>query len=163
MRRLVGLTVLVFSLAVPTVALPFAADTDDGTLSVKAGIGRVNLNFNGAVVGRLGHGRIVATDPFPFDGSGVDLWGCEKLRNPSDQTTVCSGNDIRFRAIGGRYQISIRGSGISLSLVGHGTAGLEGRTGNEGGSDGVYSLNDNLYRSLPSVPTTFDLIAPPGS
>ena len=156
------MTVLVFGLAVPAAAFALAADTDDGTLSVKAGVGRVNLNFNGAVVGRLAHGRIVATDPIPSDGSGVEFWGCDRLRDPTTSTTICWGDDVRFRAIGGRYQIQIRGSGIYLSLVGHGAATLNGRGENAGIGDGVYSLNDNPYRSLPNVLTSFTILAPAG-
>jgi hypothetical protein len=163
MRRLVGLTVLLFTLAVPAVAFAFVADDNDGTLSVKAGVGRVNVNFSGAAVGRLGHGRITANDPVPSDGAGVLFWGCSKLRDTSASTTICSGDNIRFRAIGGKYVILVRGSGIYLSVVGHGTVAIDGGGGNPLVADGVYSLNDKPYRSLPNSLTVFTLAAPLGS
>ena len=75
--------------------------------------------------------------------------------------TVCRGNYLRFRAIGGRYQISIRGTGIYLSAVGHGYAILNG-AGDDSAvqSDGAYSLNDAPYKSLPDFGATVDLVAP---
>jgi hypothetical protein len=163
MRRLVGLTVLVFTLAVPTVAFAFVADDNDGTLSVKAGIGRVIVNFSGAAVGRLGHGRVIANDPVQSDGAGVLFWGCNRLRDTSPSTTICSGDNIRFRAIGGKYVILVRGSGIYLSVVGHGTVALDGGGEIPGVADGSYSLNDRPYRSLPNSLTYFTLAAPFGS
>jgi hypothetical protein len=163
MRRLVGLTVLLFTLAVPAVAFAFVADSNDGTLSVKAGVGRVIVNFSGAAVGRLGHGRISATDPVQSDGAGVQFFGCSKLREPTAATTVCSGDNIRFRAIGGKYLILVRGSGIYLSVVGQGTVALDGSGENPGVGDGAYSFNDKPYRSLPNSFTVFTLAAPFGS
>jgi hypothetical protein len=80
---------------------------------------------------------------------------------PSDATTVCYGNNIRFRAIGGRYKIWTRGTGIYVSAVGHGTGVLDGR-GDEPDidRDGAYSLNDEPYKSLPDEAQPFTLAAP---
>ena len=50
MRRLISLTVLAIALAVPAVGYAVAGGSDDGTLSVKNGIGRVYVNINGSVV-----------------------------------------------------------------------------------------------------------------
>jgi hypothetical protein len=163
MRRLVGLTVLLLGLTVPTVAWAIVANAGDGTLSVRGGNGKVFLNFNGSVVGRIAHGRILATDPILSDGSGVDFWGCDRTRDLTDTTTLCSGDDIHFRAIGGRYQLGVRGTGIYLSAVGRGSVTIDGRGDDPSvGYDGVYSLNDNGYKSLPNTPTSFSLLAPSG-
>jgi hypothetical protein len=163
MRRLVLFTVLVIGLAVPAVGLALGGGSDDGTLSVKKGIGKVTLNFNGSVVGRIARGTVRANDPISSDGAGVDVWGCEKRNdNEDDTTTVCSGSGIRFRAIGGKYQLAIRGSGIFLSAVGHGSGSLNGRGEDASDYDGVYSLNDSPYKSLPNDPQTFPLAAPSG-
>jgi hypothetical protein len=163
MRRLVWFTVLAFALAVPAVGFAVVAGSDDGTLSVKAGVGKVTLNFNGSAVGRLQKGSIQVTDPVASDGVGFDFWGCEKEIDKSDSTTLCRGSNLRFRAIGGKYQIQIKGSGMYLSAVGHGQATLDGR-GDEANidSDGFYSLNDQPYRSLPDFGQIYTLAAPAG-
>jgi hypothetical protein len=166
MRRLALLTVLAFFLAAPAAGFALTGD-DDGTLSVKAGIGKVYLNFSGSAVGRVQHGVIRVTDPVASDGPGVDFSGCELVVdrsdttvNKSDTVTVCSGKDLRFRAIGGKYRIGIRGGGIYLSAVGHGYAILNGDGDSAGDFDGTYSLNNGPYRSLPDFERTVLLVAP---
>ena len=167
MRRLVWITVLAFLLAAPAAGFAVTGD-DDGTLSVRAGIGKVYLNFTGSAVGRVHNGVIRVTDPVAGDGLGFDFSGCDSeidksdtTANKSDTITVCRGNYLRFRAIGGRYQISIKGTGIYLSAVGHGYAILNG-AGDDPAveSDGAYSLNDAPYKSLPNFGATVDLVAP---
>src|SRR6266496_2966228 len=123
MRRLVWISALAFALAAPAVGFALSGD-DDGTLSVKAGVGRVSLNFNGSAVGRLQRGSIQVTDPVAGDGVGFEFTNCDLERDKSDTTTnrndtirVCIGTNMRFRAIGGKYQVLIRGSGIYLSAV----------------------------------------------
>jgi hypothetical protein len=164
MRRLVAFTVLALSLAVPAVGLAVTDGVDDGTLSVRNGTGKVVLQFSGSAVGRVGHGKIVITDPLDGDGAGFDLWGCDERFDKTDTTTVCTGSGIRFRAIGGRYKIAIlRATGVFLSAVGHGSVLLDGRGEDPNvDGDGVYSLNDNPYRSLPNFPKSLDLAAPTG-
>jgi hypothetical protein len=139
------MTVLAIALAAPAAGFALSGD-GDGTLSVKAGIGKVSLNFNGSAVGRLQHGLIQVTDPVTITS-----------------TTLCRGTNLRFRAIGGKYQILIRGAGIYLSAVGDGSVSLDGR-GEDWNidSDGVYSLNDSPYKSLPDFGQTFRLVAPGG-
>jgi len=161
MRRLVWITVLAIALAVPAVG--FALSTDnDGTLSVKAGVGKVYLNFKGSAVGRLRAGSIQVTDPVASDGIGAEFSGCEP-HDKSDTTTICRGTNLRFRAIGGRYQIVIRGAGIYLSAVGHGFAFLNGAGDDPNvDSDGTYSLNDGPYKSLTDFGGTVQLVAPAG-
>jgi len=173
MRRLVWIAVLAFALAVPAVGLALSGD-NDGTLSVRAGVtgptGKVYLNFNGSVVGRLQRGFIQVTDPVASDGIGFEFSNCDVERDKSDTTLnkndtikVCRGTNLRFRAIGGKYQVLIKGSGIYLSTVGHGFAFLNGAGDNPAvDSDGTYSLNDGPYRSLPDFGATLTLAAPSG-
>jgi len=176
MRRLVWISVLAFTLAVPAVGFALSSG-NDGTLSVKAGVGRVYLNFNGSVVGRLQRGFIQVTDPVASDGVGFEFSGCDVERDKSDTTTnpndtvkICRGDNLRFRAIGGNYKVLIRGarpytsaSGIYLSAVGHGFAVLNGAGDDPAvDSDGSYSLNDGPYRSLPNYGATLTLAAPSG-
>jgi hypothetical protein len=162
MRRLVLFTVLAFALAVPVAG--FAVGGGDGTLSVRNGAGLVKLNFTGSAVGRIAQGKLIATDPLVDDGEGVVVWGCDtKKSDPVAGTTLCTGDNIRFRAIGGKYRLVVRGSGMALSVVGRGTGILDG-SGEDPNvlRDGVYSLNDQPYRSLPNDAKLFDLAAPAG-
>jgi hypothetical protein len=169
MRRLVCFTVLAIVLGGTAAGLALAGSTDDGTLSVKAGIGKVNLNFNGSAVGRVARGSITVTDPLLGDGLGFDTWGCDPgsydrpTTDGDGQVRVCRGNGLRFRAIGGKYQIKLKGSGIYLSAVGQGSAFLNG-AGDDPNvySDGTYSLNDQPYKSLPDLGAFLDLSAPVG-
>jgi hypothetical protein len=176
MRRLVWIIMVAAALAVPAVAFALSGD-NDGTLSVRAGVGRVGLTFNGSAVGRVQRGLIQVTDPVASDGVGFEFSNCDVEKDKSDTTTtkgdtikVCRGDNIRFRAVGGKYQILIRGAtsgtwarGIYLSTVGHGSAVLNGAGDDpEIASDGTYSLNDGPYKSLPDFPTTLTLAAPAG-
>jgi hypothetical protein len=163
MRRLVVFTVLAIALAVPAIGFAVIVGSDDGTLSIKNGTGKALLQFNGSAIGRLGHGKIVVTDPVFADGVGFDFWGCDKRDDRTENTTVCSGSNIRFRAIGGRYKIFVKGSGLNLSAVGHGSVSLDGRGDDpDVDYDGVFSLNDGPYRSLPNAPQSYQLAAPSG-
>ena len=119
-------------------------------------------------VGRLQRGFIQVTDVIAGDGVGFEFSNCDVERDKSDTTTnrndtikICRGANVRFRAIGSKYQILIRGSGIYLSAVGHGFAVLNGAGDDPSvDSDGTYSLNDLPYRSLPDFATTLTLAAP---
>jgi hypothetical protein len=169
MRRVVAFTVLATVLGVPAVALgvDFGSSGDDGTVSVKNGAGGILLSpFSGAAVARVAHGKIKITDPLPGDGDGAQVWGCDNSPGGvdlTDTTTVCTGDNLRFRAAGGRYKIWIKGSGIFLSAVGRGSVTLNGAgDGPTVTPDGVFSINDAPYRSLPDDGKTFSLAAAPG-
>jgi hypothetical protein len=164
MRRLVVFTVLAIGLAVPATALGVGdGGSNDGTVSVKNGRGRVTLApFNGSAVGRVGLGKVFIIDPVFSDGDGVDIWGCN-VRHDTDTTTFCRGDNIRFRAVGGKYTIVVRGRGIFLSAVGRGTLIIDG-SGDDPDieTDGLFSINGAPYRSLPDVEKTFPIDAPAG-
>jgi hypothetical protein len=172
MRRLISLTVLAIALAVPAVGYAVVGGgSDDGTLSVKSGAGRVYININGTVIGRLGKGYIQITDPNPNDGQGFDFIGCDPgSYDKSISTSVChsDGKDgvVRFKAIGGNYRITIyKASAIFLSAVGHGWGTLNGAGDDPtipGNFDGTYSLNDGPYKSLPDELHSFALASPAG-
>jgi hypothetical protein len=170
MRRLVCFSVLALGLAIPATGFALTGlggSDDDGTLSVKAGLGKVTLNpFNGSAVGRVQRGSIRVTDPVASDGIGYDFFGScdERDRDRTTSTTTCKGTNLRFRAIGGKFQIQLRGTGIYLSAVGHGQVGLDGRGEDPTiDTDGTYSLNDGPYKSLPDFGATLQLAAPAGS
>ena len=156
MRRIV-LSLLALALAVPAAAVALGGD-NEGTLSVRGGLGRVTLKFTGSAIGRVGQGVIYVNDPISSDGGGVDVWGCDRYDTRATAVS-CTGDNIRFRADGGRYFLSVKGSGIFLSAVGRGVATLDG--GGDGDvRDGVYSINDAPYKSLPNDEKQVPLLAP---
>jgi hypothetical protein len=161
MRRLVLFTVLACGLVLP--AAGFGLSGDDATLSVRNGLGFVKINFTGSAVGRIGHATVLkVNDPLVGDGDGVVFWNCDH-KTKELTTTVCSGDNVRFRALGGKYVIIVRGSGIFLSVVGRGVVTLDGRGDDpDVPRDGVYSLNDGPYKSLPDEPKPIELVAPSG-
>ena len=149
MRRLVCFSVLALGLAIPATGFALTGlggSDDDGTLSVKAGLGKITLNpFNGSAVGRVQRGSIRVTDPVTSDGIGYDFFGScdERDRDRTTSTTTCKGTNLRFRAIGGKFQIQLKGTGIYLSAVGHGQVGLDGR-----GEDPTIDSVDNHVRDV---------------
>src|SRR5256885_14611065 len=72
MRRLVWISALAFALAAPAVGFALSGD-DDGTLSVKAGVGNVYVNFNGSGVGPGRRGSIRGIGPGARAGGGFAI------------------------------------------------------------------------------------------
>jgi len=156
-----GRTLLLFGLAA-ALALPAtlsAATATDGTLSVKRGRGIVLVKFKGTEIGRLAQGKVRITDRTPFDANSPQFRHC-RIRYISASVTLCTGRKLTFRAVDGRYVVRVQGSGIYLSAVGHGTVMVDG-AGDQGVPDGVMSIDDGPYQSLPDFATTFDLGTPP--
>lgn len=159
MRRLLVLTTL---LALVTVPLALAGGTPpvDGTLSVKKGKGTIALRLKGTVIGRVNtNGRVQIRDFKPFDSNTPQLT-CKSKRRISLYLTVCTGRNIGFRVDDGRFNVNVRGSGISISAVGRGPVDLDG-TGESGTYDGLFSIDDQPYQSLPDALTTYYLGTPP--
>jgi hypothetical protein len=147
MRRLLAIAMLAGILTIPAVATASSSDANDGTLSVRNGVGKVWIGARGAVIGRFDSGSVRIFDP--ADGTPVDVqvWGAEHHRDITDTTEVYSGTDVRFRIVG-RFRITVTGSDIDLSAVGTGTFGLRGNDSD--GPDGVFWRNDGPRRSLPN-------------
>jgi hypothetical protein len=147
MRRLLAIAMLAGILTIPAVATAARNDPNDGTLSVRNGVGRVWIGARGAVIGRFDSGSVRIVDPVDGDPLDVEVWGAEKTRSVSDTTDVYSGTDVRFRIVG-RFRITVIGSDIDLSAVGTGRFGLRGN--DSAGPDGVFWRNDGPRRSLPN-------------
>ena len=156
MRRLLVITLFLSACTVP---LAVAAGTPtDGTLSVKRGKGTITLKVTGTIIGRVNNGRVQIRDFKPNDGNSPQ-WGCKSHRI-SRQITYCKGRNLGFRVQDGRFTVTVRGTGISISAVGHGQVDVDG-TGETGVNDGVMSLDDAPYQSLPDYLTTYYLGPPP--
>jgi hypothetical protein len=153
---------LLAALAVAVLVVPVALSADgpgDGTLSVKRGRGTIAIQFKGSVVGRL-NGRLQVRDFRPYDENDPQLLGCKpRVRHPAFGVSVCKGRRISFRIRDGRFNVSVQGVGIFLSAVGRGPVTVDGN-GDFGVNDGVMSVNDGPYESLPDRPTTLQLEPP---
>ena len=143
-------------------AAAVAGTPGDGTLSVRDGRGMVQLSSRGTMIGRIERGRLVVTDPNPFDNRRPIVLGAEsKSKSKNLKTTTYRGTDMRLRVNGGLVHVKFEGRGIQLSAVGRGRGLIEG-AGDPGiSNDGVWSLNDEEDRSLPDVMTGFQLVGPP--
>jgi hypothetical protein len=147
-------------LAAFTVPAALSADTpSDGTLSVKRGRGNVVLKLKGTVIGRVTNGKVQVKDFRPFDSNVPLFTGC-RVKHPAFNLAVCQGRNVGYRVLNGRFNTNVRGSGISISAVGRGTVTVDG-TGEQGFADGVMSVDDQPYESLPDDATTLTLGTPP--
>ena len=156
MRRLL---LLILVLSACTVPLALAAGTPtDGTLSVKRGKGVLTLKVTGTIIGHVNNGRVQIRDFRPNDGNDPQ-WSCKRHRL-SKQVSYCTGRNVSFRVEDGRFTVNLKGTGISISAVGHGEVDVDG-TGDTGVNDGVMSIDAAPYQSLPDFPTTFFLGPPP--
>jgi hypothetical protein len=161
MRRAPLVLVTMLALGAGLVTTASAAD-DDGTLSVQAAAGLVQVRATGAVIGRLTNfGSVRITDADATDGGALQLFCPDGKQNisaqtldPDDKTVVCTGENIRFRLVGGAFRLAINGSGINLSLVGKGHVVLAGTVTPVGTGDGyttgTYSVNDGDPVELPA-------------
>jgi hypothetical protein len=137
----------------------------DGTLSIREGRGVVQLNERGSVTGRLERGKVTITDPNPYDKNRPVVYGAAKTIYRSVKTTVYQGKNLRFRLSGGPFTMRIDGRGIFFSAVGRGRGQIDGAGDVPAGLfyDGVWSLNDEAYHSLPDTLTAFQLAGPPAT
>jgi hypothetical protein len=157
------LTLLCFLVALGA-APAEAGAPGDGTLSIRDGKGMVQLSSRGTMIGRLASGKLVVTDPNPNDARRPIVLGAERRTVSRNQrTTVYTGKDIRVRVTGGLAHVRFEGRGIHLSAVGRGRGLLDGAGDIPTNVfyDGVWSLNDEDYHSLPDDLTGFDLVGPP--
>ena len=145
--RLALLTAVVLVLAVPA---GWAASIPAGSLSVEDARGTVVLKGKGIVIGRLERGEVEIVDL-----SALDQWSPRINGVPRGRTVWTRGKNINFYVPGGRYQITVRGEGFSVSARGQGTATLTGRL-DAAGSTGTYAVGDDVPVPLPVSPGRVD-------
>jgi hypothetical protein len=159
MRKLVVLLLIALAVPVAASSQPSAAN---GTLSIREGRGIVELNARGSITGRV-NGRISITDTKPYDSKRPVVYGSTKTIYRNVRTTIYQGKNVRFRLIGAPYELRMQGRSIFLSAIGRGDGLVDG-SGDPSADifyDGVWSLNDEPYQSLPDVAQSFDLAATP--
>jgi hypothetical protein len=158
MRALI-LFVCAIASAVALAGLATAATPGSGVLSVEHGRGTITVDIRGSLLGRLTTGTLRVTDLTPRDPFVPTVVG-RKLTSTrlGPRTVLYRGQGLRFRTLGGRYRIVIRGSGISVSAVGRGAVVLDGDPRMPFEDVGVYSLQEGVDCELEpelcvSIPT----------
>jgi hypothetical protein len=135
MRKAAVLVLLAGLLAAPAAA-SLVAGMGDERLSISDARGLVRIEGKGALIGRLDKGLVTVTDLSPLDVNDPIVYGCDEewFRGPA---YFCRGEDIRYRLIGGRWRVAIRGAGIDVSAAARGRVLLDG----DGIYTGVYSTS----------------------
>ncbi len=159
MRRFLVISAVLTALTVPLAQA--GTQQGDGTLSVKKGRGTLMLRLKGTVIGRVNtNGRVQIRDFRPFDGNDPQLTCKPHPKHLTPALTVCTGRNIGFRVDDGRFNVTVRGNGVSISAVGRGSFDVDG-LGETGVNDGLMSIDNGAYQSLPDAKTTFYLGTPP--
>ena len=159
MRRLL-VPLLLIAAVFPAAALSVRAG--DGSLAVRDGRGKVQLNVKGSLIGRVGNGSLTIEDLSPDEGSEPVVRGYRSFKWGRNGARTYIGKGVRFRLIGGRYRVVFNGRGLFFSLVGKGRVQLDGAGSLDDGIfyDGFYSLNGSEEESLPDDPTWVNLNPP---
>ena len=151
MRRLCF--ILLCGLVAVPAALAAARAPGDGVLELSKVNGSVVVTgTRGTLWGQIDKGRVVVTDPILGDGQVLVSGAESKRAGVLEGTTIYGGTDIRFRVTGGRYKLSLKGSGIDLTAVGVGTAQLAGDLLAE--TPGNYSLDSGKWIPVPYFPAS---------
>ncbi len=159
MRRVAFVLAACAALAVPAAAVA-VRDAGDGSLVVRNGAAPadtpvVALRITGSVIGRVTDSGKIVIDAGADANAVPQVVGAGRPGSVtgSDTAQVWRGTDFKFRAVGGTFTILVYGSGVNLIAAGKGTVRLAGLPDTPRG-DGVYSLNDNDFRSLPGTQTS---------
>jgi len=151
MRRLC-LILLCGLVAVPA-ALAAARAPGDGVLELSKVNGTVVVaGTRGTLWGQIDKGKLVVTDPIAGDGQVLVSGSETKHPGVLDGTTIYGGTDIRFRVTGGKYRLSLKGTGIDLTAVGVGTAQVSGDLLAE--TPGNYALDSGKWIPVPYFPAS---------
>jgi hypothetical protein len=151
--------------AVAVVGMAGAAPPKVGTLSVDQGKGQVIVELKGNLLGRLTNGTVRIIDLTPRDRF-VPLVGGRRLTvtRVGPRTTVYKGRDLRYRMLGGRWKIVVKGNGIAISAVGRGAVTVDGDRRLPEDNAGVYSLDGldcgldpTLCTPLPDNPERYPI------
>jgi len=131
--------------AVALAGVSAAQTPETGVLSVERARGNVLIELRGSLLGRLGSGTLRVTDLTPRDRFDPIVSGRKVASTRlGPRTVVYRGQGLRFRMVGGRYRIAVRGSGVSVSAVGRGWVVLDGDPRLPFDDIGVYSLEEGV-------------------
>ena len=150
--RLALVIALALSLALPA---GWAATRPTGSLSIEDGRGTVVLRGKGIVIGKLERGEVQIVDLTP-----LDQWSPRLNGVPRGRTVWTRSKDINFYVPGGRYRITVRGEGFSISARGQGSVTLTGKP-DATGATGTFAIGDAVPAPLPSEAREAEFGAPP--
>ena len=114
-----------------------------GSLLVEDGRGVVQVSGKGVLVGRMEKGSLEIVDL-----SSSDQWSPRVNGIPRGKTVTLRGKNVSFYVPGGRYKLTARGVGISISTRGTGTVTLDGDP-DPVGDTGRYAIGDDTPAALP--------------
>jgi hypothetical protein len=117
-----------------------------GTLSIEGARGVVVVRGAGTVVGHLDRGELQVVDLSPNDAWTPKVNGVTKAR-----TATIRGKDVNFFVPGGRYRISVKGDGVSLSARGVGVVTVKATKA----GDGTIAVGDAAPAAIPTDTTRF--------
>ena len=138
----------------PSHAVPGFVVVRDGSAD-GTGIPVATVVVLGFVLGRVAHEGRVEIYPLTSGSSSLagQATGADVTPHPVTwhgvPGTRFAGSDFRFRAVGGVWRVVVYGAGVSLYAGGVGRVSVHGSVAIPG-DDGVYSLNDGPFASLPS-------------
>ena len=155
--RLVAMSAVALALPV-SVAAGAGAGNDDarvlasakspgGSLSVEDGRGTVSVGGKGVLVGRMEKGSLEI-----IDLSAGDQWSPRVNGIPRGKTVTLRGKNVSFYIPGGRYRLTAKGVGISISARGTGWVTLDGDP-DPVGDTGTYAVGDDTPGPLPADAT----------
>ena len=149
MRRLLVFAVLA-ALVLPAGALAAKHASGDGTLAVRNGDGSVRLTFRGAVLGKIGGGRLEVVDS-DEECEDLRVWDADEVERKYDTrqkllTCIFKGASIRFRLVGTQQDLRITARAINLSAVGRGKAHLKAASRSR--PSGTYSVDGGRFVPL---------------
>lgn len=134
-------------------ALADVRATGDGVLELRKVDGTAVVSgTRGTLWGQMDKGKLVVTDPIIGDGQILVSGFKSKKPGVIDGTMVYSGTGVRFRVTGGRYRLSLKGTGIDLTAVGVGTAQLSGDL--FALDTGDYALDSGKWIPVPFFPAS---------
>src|SRR5262249_40188340 len=135
MRRFLVISAVLALLTVPLAQA--GGSQSHSTLSGKRGRGALMLRLKGTVIGRVNtNGRVQIRDFKPYDGNDALMTCKPKAKRLSLGVTLCTGKNIVFRVDDGRFNVQVKGNGISISAVGRGWVDVDG-PGEAGGPRGL--------------------------
>jgi hypothetical protein len=139
------------------VRLLATANAAGGSLSIEDGRGTVTVGGKGVLVGRMEKGSLEILDVSAGDQWSPRVWGI-----PRGKTVTLRGKNVSFYIPGGRYRLTAKGTGISISARGTGWVSLFGDP-DPVGDTGTYAIGDDTPGPLPTEATRLTFGPPPES
>jgi hypothetical protein len=114
-----------------------------GSLLIEDGRGVIQITGKGVLVGRMDKGSLEIVDL-----NSSDQWSPRVNGIPRGKTVTLRGKNVSFYVPGGRYKLTARGVGISISARGTGSVTLDGDP-DPVGDTGRYAIGDDPPGPLP--------------